>query len=225
MIRLTAAGLVAAIAGAAIAAVAAPEVGQDARAGKQVALEVCAYCHVVAPDQPFKPEMKQATPSFAEIANQPTTNAKSLARFIGTTHWDDVTYPMTMPNPALYDEARDQVAAYILSLRTVGPPPRPRPLSPREKRIDDGEYVALQLCSYCHVVSDDRRYRPDAGPDGPSFAAVAADPTVSAKSLRRFLATTHWDATTLPMTMPQFMLTSDETDDVIAFILKDRHGR
>jgi cytochrome c551/c552 len=179
----------------------------------------------VAPDQPFKPEMKQATPSFAEIANRPATNAQSLGRFITTTHWDNVTYPMTMPNPALYDEARDQVVAYILSLRTVGPPPRPRPLSPREKRIEDGEYVALQLCSYCHVVSSDRRYRPDAGPDGPSFAAVAADPAVSAKSLRRFLAKTHWDATTLPMTMPQLMLTSDETDDVIAYILKDRKAR
>lgn len=132
---------------------------------------------------------------------------------------------MTMPNPALYDEARDEVAAYILSLRTIGPPRPRQSLSPHEKRVQDGEYVALQLCSYCHVVSEDRRYRPDAGPDGPTFAAIAADPSVSAKTLRRFLAKTHWDERTLPVTMPQLLLTSDETEDVVAYILKDRKAQ
>ena len=224
MQRLTAAAAVVTLAVGAVVAAAAPKPGQ-AQAGKEVALEVCAYCHVVAPDQPFKPELKQPTPSFAEIANRPTSDARSLRRFLTTTHWDGVTYPMTMPNPVVDDESGDQVVAYILSLRTAGPPPRSQPLSPRAARADRGEYIALQLCSYCHVVSADSRYRPDAGPDGPSFASVAADPSVTATSLRRFLAKTHWDEKTLPMTMPQLMLTSDETDDVIAYILKDRKAR
>ena len=87
--------------------------------GKSLALLVCSYCHVVSPEQVVLPKLAsiQRTPSFEEIANNPKTTARSLRSFITTTHWDEKTLPMTMPNPLLMDEQRDDVVRYILSLR------------------------------------------------------------------------------------------------------------
>jgi mono/diheme cytochrome c family protein len=85
--------------------------------GRQLALEVCSVCHVVAPDQPFAPRLDQHTPSFEEIANRPEVSAKFISHFIRTTHWDESTIPMTMPDPMLSDDQVSQVTRYILSLR------------------------------------------------------------------------------------------------------------
>ena len=86
-------------------------------AGRNIALQVCWACHVVAPDQEFPPMLNQHTPSFDEIANNPNTSAKSLREFITRTHWNEQTIPMTMPNPMLVDEQTAHVISYILSLR------------------------------------------------------------------------------------------------------------
>ncbi len=59
------------------------------------------------------------TPSFFEIANRPDTTERSLRHFIMTTHWDERTIPMTMPNQELTAEQLKAVAHYILSLRTA----------------------------------------------------------------------------------------------------------
>jgi mono/diheme cytochrome c family protein len=222
MRRLSVHWLVPVIMALASAAAAAP--AGEVRAGKELALQVCAYCHVVGADQPVPPTLSQPTPSFQDVANRPATNARSLRRFITTTHWDARTSPMTMPNPMLMDEDVNQVVAYILSLRTVGPPaPAPR-VSAHQQKVDAGEYLALQLCSYCHVVSADRRYRPELLTPGPSFADIAARAGSSPKSLQRFIRSTHWDAKTLPMTMPSQSLSDEQTDEVAAYILSQRPG-
>ena len=68
MARVGATALVFSImAGATMTALAATSGGGQAQAGKEVALEICSYCHVVAPDQPFKPEMKQVHPPSIEF--------------------------------------------------------------------------------------------------------------------------------------------------------------
>jgi hypothetical protein len=41
-----------------------------------------------------------------------------LRHFVVTTHWDEKTLPLTMPNPELMDPQIADVVAYILSLRT-----------------------------------------------------------------------------------------------------------
>ncbi len=86
-------------------------------AGRQLALEVCSVCHVVAPDQRFAPRLDQRTPNFEEIANRPGMSAEFVSHFIKTTHWDESTIPMTMPDPMLTDDQVSEVASYILSLR------------------------------------------------------------------------------------------------------------
>ena len=91
--------------------------GSDVAQGHQVALYVCSTCHVAASDQPFPPLLEQKTPSFVEIANRPGVTAASLERFIASTHWDQKTIPMSMPDVMLTAEQRRQVARYILSLK------------------------------------------------------------------------------------------------------------
>jgi mono/diheme cytochrome c family protein len=85
--------------------------------GEHIARLICATCHVVASDQEYPPLLDQPTPSFSAIANRPGMDAKSIQKFITTTHWDDKTLPMTMPNLQLTNQEAVGVARYILSLR------------------------------------------------------------------------------------------------------------
>jgi mono/diheme cytochrome c family protein len=86
--------------------------------GGQIARQICSVCHVVAGDQKFPPLLRSREPSFREIANRPTTTQASIQKFITTTHWDEKTIPMTMPDPMLKPEEAVAVSRYILSLRT-----------------------------------------------------------------------------------------------------------
>jgi mono/diheme cytochrome c family protein len=87
------------------------------RRGEHLAQLLCGACHVVANDQEFPPFLKQPAPSFFEIAARPTTNAHSLRRFLMSTHWDEKSIPMTMPDPLLTPEEAEALTDYILSLR------------------------------------------------------------------------------------------------------------
>jgi mono/diheme cytochrome c family protein len=75
-----------------------------------------------------------------------------------------------------------------------------------------GREVAASLCAQCHQIDG-------AGPDParvpPGFGAVADMPSQTVLSLRIFLQTPHGN-------MPRYQLTTNETDDVIAYILSLR---
>jgi mono/diheme cytochrome c family protein len=75
----------------------------DPAAGRQLAEASCLSCHgsVAAPRQ---------APAFATIAAMPSTTARSLGVFLRTSH-------PPMPNFVLSATERDDVIAYILSLR------------------------------------------------------------------------------------------------------------
>jgi mono/diheme cytochrome c family protein len=79
--------------------------------------------------------------------------------------------------------------------------------------ITAGRVLAKGWCAHCHIVSADQRVAPAAGV--PTFIAVANDPTTTEVALHVFLATPH-------MRMPNFMLTAEETDKIIAYILSLR---
>jgi mono/diheme cytochrome c family protein len=85
--------------------------------GDQLVRLLCPSCHVVADNQEFPPILRQKTPSFKELANRQETTAKSLQKFLSTTHWDEKAIPMQMPNPGLKREEMQAVTDYILSLR------------------------------------------------------------------------------------------------------------
>ena len=96
-------GAVALIGGATIAG--AQEVG-DARKGLIFAEKICAECHAVKAGQ----KVPATAPTFMAIANTRGMTAMALTIFFRTPHRD-------MPNLVLTDDDRDDVIAYILSLR------------------------------------------------------------------------------------------------------------
>lgn len=77
----------------------------------------------------------------------------------------------------------------------------------------EGLHFAREICAACHYVE----------PDGPpadelpprAFSAIAADPKTTVAGLRAFLQSPH-------MEMPDFILTQEQTDDLIAYILRLR---
>lgn len=115
---LAVAAAIAAYAGSALSANAQTKLTGDPQAGRDLALEACTSCHVVAADQPFKPIYTGTPrpPDFKDVANRPDVTAASLQ------HWLDTlpTIPKgsQMANPDLTDEQTRDVVAYILSLRS-----------------------------------------------------------------------------------------------------------
>lgn len=61
--------------------------------------------------------LEPAAPNFADIANRPGMTAKSIRHFILTTHWDQKTLPMKMPDLMLMPEDASALSAYIMSLK------------------------------------------------------------------------------------------------------------
>jgi cytochrome c len=71
-----------------------------------------------------------------------------------------------------------------------------------------GAALAEQWCSQCHGI---RPNAPSANPKAPNFSAIAAEPSATEYSLRIFLRTPH-------ETMPNFILKSDDIDDLVAYL-------
>lgn len=87
----------------------------DVQAGRRLALLACTGCHVVAPDQRFKP-LIIGPPSFNEIANRPNASAAAVREYLASLP----VIPKTgqMANPDLTEEELRDVTAFIISLRT-----------------------------------------------------------------------------------------------------------
>jgi mono/diheme cytochrome c family protein len=84
-----------------------PLVGNNASPGRQVAIEICSFCHQVTEGQPLP---RPNAPSFIDIANMPSTTALSLKVLLRSNH-------KGMPNFIVPDSDADNVIDYILSLK------------------------------------------------------------------------------------------------------------
>ena len=87
------------------------------RRGEVVAQLQCAACHVVAEKQKYSPLLEDPAPSFHSIANRPHISEAALRHFVTTTHWDQQTVRITMPNPGLSKTDIVAVIHYLLSLK------------------------------------------------------------------------------------------------------------
>jgi mono/diheme cytochrome c family protein len=87
-------------------ATAQPQEG-DAAAGRELASELCAGCHIVGTERVGS----DAAPPFPSIAQDPNITVTELHGWIGPTH------PM-LPNLALTPEQTADINAYLDSLRS-----------------------------------------------------------------------------------------------------------
>jgi len=85
-----------------------------------------------------------------------------------------------------------------------------------------GEQLARVVCSACHVVAKDQEIPPLLAKPAPSFQSIANRPGTSADSIAHFVSSTHWDFETLPMKMPDLMMTKAEATAVARYIMSLR---
>jgi mono/diheme cytochrome c family protein len=98
-------------------------------------------------------------------------------------------------------------AVVVLALLLAGPAVAQQP------DVSIGRTLALQLCANCHFVEAGQRV--PSSVDAPPFPRIASDPATTEFRLRNFLRTPH------PV-MPMLILSPEETDAVIAFILASK---
>jgi cytochrome c len=79
-----------------------------------------------------------------------------------------------------------------------------------------GESLARNVCAACHAVESGQTRSPNTR--APTFETVAATQGMTAMALRVWLQSPH-------PTMPNLMLTDEEKDDVIAYILSLRASK
>jgi mono/diheme cytochrome c family protein len=91
--------------------------------------------------------------------------------------------------------------------------------SARSANAARGEHIARRVCSACHIVASDQEFEPILEPPAPSFSDIAKRPGTTAKTIRHFVMTTHWDTNAIPMKMPDLMLLPEDASAVSAYIM------
>jgi mono/diheme cytochrome c family protein len=80
----------------------------DAKEGRQLARENCAECHAI--DNSAGPSPNANAPTFKDVAATPGMTSTALTVALQTAH-------STIPNFVLKGSAREDIIAYILSLK------------------------------------------------------------------------------------------------------------
>lgn len=93
------------------AAAQADNVG-SASEGEHYAKAHCAECHTVDQSADVSPDF--AAPRFVDVANTPGMTERALAVWLQTSH-------PNMPDFIIPERARDDLIAYIMSLKPVQP--------------------------------------------------------------------------------------------------------
>jgi hypothetical protein len=57
--------------------------------------------------------------------------------------------------------------------------------------VKKGHFLAIMICSICHLAAPDQPAQPIMKPPAPSFASIVQHKTFDAESLTHFLTTTH----------------------------------
>ena len=88
----------------------------DVSQGHHLAVEICAFCHLAAPDQHAQPILHPPAPPFAAIMQRKDVTVQSLTDFMKKTH-RGLDEPNGMSNPDLADYQIKQGVAYLTSLQ------------------------------------------------------------------------------------------------------------
>jgi hypothetical protein len=96
----------------------APALGQGAKiaGGREIALKLCAICHVVVEHQAVAPTLKPPAPPFAEIAARPNVTDAFLRDFLTKPH-GQARALSAMPDFLMPNYQADAAIAYLISLK------------------------------------------------------------------------------------------------------------
>ena len=96
----------------------APALGQESKIadGREIALRVCAICHVVAEDQAVAPTLKPPAPRFIDIAARPDVTEAFLRDFLMKPH-GQARATSAMPGFLMPSYQADAAIAYLMSLK------------------------------------------------------------------------------------------------------------
>ena len=106
-----------------------------------------------------------------------------------------------------YAKAAQQAADEETKLRLAD---KAKQLLIHATKSSHGQAIARMVCAECHAVDARQTLSPNG--NAPAFGAVAKTSGMTAMALRTWLQTSH-------PTMPNIILTSDDRDNVIAYIL------
>jgi mono/diheme cytochrome c family protein len=98
-----------------------------------------------------------------------------------------------------------------------------QPASSLSDEVQNGHYLAVLMCSSCHVASPDQSVEPVLQPPAPSLESIAKRGTTSSDTIREFLATTHRSIRN-PAGMPNPELLDVQTRQVVAYLLSLREA-
>jgi len=101
--------------------------------------------------------------------------------------------------------ALNSFTVIAITLSAVGPALTQPVPSIESGSISSGRRIAATICGDCHAASGFTTV-------GPSFQSIADQPATTAMLLKAFLRSNHDN-------MPNFIISPNDTDDVIAFIL------
>jgi mono/diheme cytochrome c family protein len=90
-----------------------------------------------------------------------------------------------------------------------------------DNNLQNGRFLALMMCSSCHVVGPDQLAEPILRPPAPSFESIAQRRDASADAIRTFLATTHRNIGN-ERGMPNPALLDYQSSQVVAYVLSLR---
>ena len=85
--------------------------------GREIALKVCASCHVVVSDQVQPPTLKPPAPPFAEIAARPNVTEATFRDFLAKPHREARSLS-AMPGFLMPSRQADAVIAYLMTLKS-----------------------------------------------------------------------------------------------------------
>jgi cytochrome c1 len=87
--------------------------------------------------------------------------------------------------------------------------------------VRKGHYLAVMICSTCHVAAPDQPHMPILQPPAPSLESIAQRKDLNGDSLENFMNTTHRGLDS-PKGMPNPDLADYQVKQVVAYILSLR---
>jgi mono/diheme cytochrome c family protein len=87
--------------------------------------------------------------------------------------------------------------------------------------VSKGHYLAVTVCSVCHIAAPDQAAQPLLNPPGPPFQSIAQRPGLTTDALEKFITTAH-RGLDKPKGMPNPDLAAYQVKEVAAYIMSLR---